>query len=86
MDTALVVLAGLLAVVEIARGALWLNARRHPQRPLVSPDQARAEVLEVETGGSAEDDVRAIKVLRERTGLGLLEAKQTVGRWLQESS
>jgi ribosomal protein L7/L12 len=47
----------------------------------VSPEEARAGVLAVATGGTQREEIRAIRVLPERTGLGLLEAKQTVDRW-----
>jgi len=85
MDVALVVAAGLIVLVAIMQGIAWLLDRRRPKTALVSAEQARADVLAVAAGGSDRDQIRAIKVLRERTGLGLLEAKRTVDRWLEET-
>jgi ribosomal protein L7/L12 len=85
VDVALVVCGGLLVILAVAQAAVWVHERRHPRPPLVSAEDARCEVLAVAAGGRQRDEIRAVRVLRERTGLGLLEAKQTVDRWLSES-
>jgi ribosomal protein L7/L12 len=79
---ALVLLAGSAAAFLLAR----IGRAREAKRPRVPVNQARPEVLSVAAGGSDRDRVRAIKVLRERTGLGLREAHDTVMRWLREDS
>jgi ribosomal protein L7/L12 len=84
VDVALVGCGGLLAILAVAEAAVRIHERRHPGPPLVSPEEARTEVLAVAAGGTQREEIRAIRVLRERTGLGLLEAKQTVDRWLSE--
>ena len=61
--------------------ALWAERRAAPPSPGMSVDEARAEVMPVAGAG---DRVRAVSVLRERTGLGLADATETVRRWLEE--
>lgn len=61
--------------------ALWSAIRPAPPSDGLSAEEARAEVISVAVAG---DRIKAIKVLRERTGLGLVEAKETVDRWLGE--
>lgn len=78
-----------VAIVLLACGlVLFLLAHRlqarDAKRPRVPMEQARPEVLSIATRGSDRDRIRAIKVLRERTGVGLREASDTVKRWLQE--
>lgn len=78
-----------VGIVLLACGlVLFLLAHRFKardaKRPRVPVEQARPEVLRVAAGGSDRDRIRAVKVLRERTGIGLREAHDTVKRWLQE--
>ncbi len=84
-DVTLTVVAAivLLACVLMAFWSKRIGTKRAAKRPRVPAEQARAEVMSVAAGGADRDRIRAIKVLRERTGLGLLEAHHTVTQWLQ---
>jgi ribosomal protein L7/L12 len=73
-------IAGALVVVG-ATLALWGEIRAAPPSPGLSADEARAEVMSVAVAG---DRIKAVRVLRERTGLGLVDATETVRRWLEE--
>jgi hypothetical protein len=77
-------------VLLVCAGVAFLAARvaraREAKRPRVPVEEARAEVLSIATRGDDSDRIRAIRVLRERTGLGLLEARDTLMRWLDEDS
>ncbi len=78
-----------VAIVLLACGLVLLLLAhrlkvRDANRPREPMEQARPEVLSIATRGSDRDRIRAIKVLRERTGLGLREANDMVKRWLQE--
>lgn len=84
MDVAPVVLAGLLIVVAIWAAVERVRERRRPAPVYIPVDETRSEVLAVAAGGSDRDRIRAVKVLRERTGLGLKEAYDTVRKWLAE--
>src|SRR4051812_17872943 len=50
---------------------LWEQLRPRPPAPKLPVDDARAEVV---AKAASEDPVKAVKLLRQRTGLGLLEA------------
>ena len=65
----------LLLLSRIARAS-------KPQASPVSPEEAREEVLAVASDSGL---VRAVAVLRQRTGLGLGEAHRTVTQWLEDS-
>jgi hypothetical protein len=60
---------------------LWDQLRPRPPALDLPVDDARAEVVAM---AAREDPVQAVKLLRQRTGLGLLEATQTVRQWLDE--
>ncbi len=77
---ALVLLGAAATAFLVAR----LERARESRRPRIPVDQARPEVLSIAAGGTDRDRVRAIRVLRERTGLGLREAHDTVLRWQRE--
>jgi ribosomal protein L7/L12 len=74
----------LLACAAVAFLVSRMAAARRLKRPRVSVDQARPEVMALAALGLDRDRIGAIKVLRERTGLGLREAHDTVTHWLQE--
>jgi hypothetical protein len=76
--------------LKIVGGALLLlgtavqlsdQLRPRPPAPDLRVDDARAEVV---TMAARDNPIKAVKLLRQRTGLGLREATETVRRWLDE--
>ncbi|WP_139220427.1 hypothetical protein [Trujillonella endophytica] len=84
MTLTVVAAIAVLACVLLTFWSKRIEKTRAANRPRVPAEQARAEVMSVAAGGADRDRIRAIKLLRERTGLGLLEARHTVMQWLQE--
>jgi ribosomal protein L7/L12 len=84
MDVAVTALAVLFVVLAAWESKIRLARSRRSGADHVPAEQVRADVLAVAAGGADKDRIRAIKALRERTGLGLLDAKRTVDRWLDE--
>jgi hypothetical protein len=78
----------MLVLVLLVCVAAFLAARvskaRDARRPRLPVEDARAEVLAVARRGDGGVPVKAVKVLRQRTGLALVEANATVRRWLDE--
>jgi hypothetical protein len=62
-------------------GQLWEQFHPRPPASDLPVDHARAEVVALAT---SEDPIKAVKLLRQRTGLGLRDATATVRRWLDE--
>jgi ribosomal protein L7/L12 len=79
-----VILVLVLLVCLAAFVAVRVAKAREARRPRIPVEAARAEVLAVARRGDSGVPVQAVKVLRERTGLGLVEANNTVRRWLDE--
>ncbi|WP_242471938.1 MULTISPECIES: hypothetical protein [unclassified Blastococcus] len=86
MTVAVVVALVLLAFGGAASVAARRARTREAGRSHIPVADALAEVLAVASGGGDRDRVRAVRLLRERTGLGLVEADRTVLRWLEEEA
>ncbi|WP_029429969.1 hypothetical protein [Blastococcus sp. URHD0036] len=74
--------AGMACLVAAQITGMYNDARQTSKGNAgLAVETARPEVLAVAAEGNP---IRAVKVLRDRTGLGLREATETVRRWLSE--
>lgn len=90
LSSNLLILVGALALLLLAIGAAW--GRRRANRTVLWTEQPRTLARNRDDTGSVEDDpdvrafiqnnrmIDAIKLVRDRTGLGLRESKELVER------